>query len=758
MSSCRLSRAGSTGSFQSADRIATMKNNTCCVESPSGNKQCGNLGGGNGDKPLCAACELICGTEDYQGQPSKWQSLTHENNPQCQCGNCEWKNSGLWLCEYCKPSRPGGHYQPHSSLTAWHSGGNAIHCTCTICKIGGGILAKPTTQKARGVMAVRDWHINDSYAMTHISTQLWDQAAAEASLLFGNCSTSAIVQRIVGLARESRNNLSSMSGLIDNGSSTSVLKYKPTLPTDITGCVFVRPCPVRPRHGFVDSRCVTVPMKVGHESAKQMINEIIAIYHEATANDPKAELLLMPYMPAQFNLVVTPSQVTVGPGNDGATSGHDTITLPVTEVDASFPAHLLLAADIKDYPYFEAVTYNTYYRPIKNGDDEMGQAQSWRQQTFLTQLRDGPKPRGGRLGKNFIPEKITVKKVIAARGSLLEWEAQMAKAANKKAGLVVWHPKGSLTSHYAVHCIQNNIPIVTDSDEPKIGAVLQPSGTQLINNSSVNRKAMIQGIYEGLNTNGAAIWPSESVTLMLYALHNAPSMDLSDEAMCRILGYSFGTSVILGAIACIGELRHGDSDPNHQLGAISSATGGGRESAYQKWLHKVFEATWEDFTHRYVIFAYTGWSGAIGGIRWYECAEAALGLWNEICAFVNDESADHKPMLAALNRVVNVCHNGAKMLTKFIGHNVKAFDLASTQPMISALLAGPTAHRVANMPVIKYKPIDFTAVKVLSFEEMRAEINKRRIAAGAKAKLCCRKCKYENEATASKCANCDRAI
>ena len=45
--------------------------------------------------------------------------------------------------------------------------------------------------------------------------------------------------------------------------------------------MFCRPCPVRPRHGFVDSGPVNNP------------DEMRALWKEAQANDPQAEMLVM---------------------------------------------------------------------------------------------------------------------------------------------------------------------------------------------------------------------------------------------------------------------------------------------------------------------------------------------------------------------------------------------------------------------------------------------------------------------------------
>src|SRR5207237_6510131 len=82
--------------------------------------------------------------------------------------------------------------------------------------------------------------------------------------------------------------------------------------------LFARPCPVRPRHGFVDSRKV-----------KAFDPDVINLLKESWAEDPDAELLLTPYIPAEFSGVWRPGLLVLGPGHDGATSGHSSIAVPL---------------------------------------------------------------------------------------------------------------------------------------------------------------------------------------------------------------------------------------------------------------------------------------------------------------------------------------------------------------------------------------------------------------------------------------------
>ncbi len=85
------------------------------------------------------------------------------------------------------------------------------------------------------------------------------------------------------------------------------------------GTWFVRPCPVRPRHGFVESR------------EAKTVDEIVKIMVKTLAADPKGEILLLPKIIGNASAVWLPESgtITVGPSNDGATKGYDTLTLPL---------------------------------------------------------------------------------------------------------------------------------------------------------------------------------------------------------------------------------------------------------------------------------------------------------------------------------------------------------------------------------------------------------------------------------------------
>ena len=79
---------------------------------------------------------------------------------------------------------------------------------------------------------------------------------------------------------------------------------------------FARPCPLIPRHGFVDSR----PVKNKADIKK--------LFDEIKAQDPDGEMILGPYFDkVDYNAVLVNSgMLSIGPNNDGATAGKSSIS------------------------------------------------------------------------------------------------------------------------------------------------------------------------------------------------------------------------------------------------------------------------------------------------------------------------------------------------------------------------------------------------------------------------------------------------
>lgn len=397
--------------------------------------------------------------------------------------------------------------------------------------------------------------------------------------------------------------------------------------------LFARPCPTRPRHGFVDSR----PVKT--------LDEIREVMRQTLEADDQGELILMPAIKAVYNSIWRPGLLAFGPGNDGATSGHNSHAMPLVPVDLNGIygyGKAFKNARINDgeVAYIESVTE----QKDMYGD---GTRMVWHK--YLTQMRGGPALAGAK--PDYIPALTNVSKVVLAEGDLLEWET---KAKNFDANTVVWHPGGSLASHYAVHCVLNNVPILT-TNEPKVGDVLEPNS----NKEPLDLQAAIRGIaagsgFELVNNSNAR----NAVNAMLAGLHNTAVFEGQDSFY---IGAAAAIMIRLGIAASCGEARHG------QKKVIFN---GGRDQIYEDAFRDLF-ASRKMIGTVYDIFANQHWSGGYGGKAWAKCTKAVADLDTAVIRFVKDPTEGGlKEVVSKLNMAVNCAHNNGWWMNKFTVNDV----------------------------------------------------------------------------------------
>lgn len=385
-----------------------------------------------------------------------------------------------------------------------------------------------------------------------------------------------------------------------------------------SGKIFARPCPVRPRHGFVDSGIV------------KSISEAKEMFARAQAADPEAEMLLMQAIDATWSAIWVPGRVVIGPGHDGATSGHNSFGINlVANKHLSYINNLSARSNVKEseVPYIEVVSDGT--------------------QPYYVQVRGGPPLAGGGNGTDYVPDSMAVKHVVQAEGDLMEWETA---AKSFEPGTAVWHPGGSMLSHYAVHSVLNHIPILI-SRQPVVGEQLEPTTKK----PPVDMQSVLAGIgaATALPMAGQNFSRAGAVAAMLTGLHNLTAFTGHD-------GFWLGAgSVImqrLGAVALIGEARH-----------ASNRKGQDRDQIYNEGLvdpfitrRRLHRAQW--------MFRNFPWRGGYGGNAWANCGGALLGLDETIRKFVQNPDTTNYTLLGnSLNNAVNQAHNGGWWLNKFCG-------------------------------------------------------------------------------------------
>ncbi len=434
---------------------------------------------------------------------------------------------------------------------------------------------------------------------------------------------------------------------------------------------FGRPCPIKPRHGFVDS--IPVANK----------KEALALFRKAKKSDPLAEMILMPLIDAKLNAIWTPGLLAIGAGNDGATSGKGSIQI---STNAKLPVTSSTVVDMSavakgDVPYFEFVR-------------DAGTS-------YCVQLRGGPMV--GDLGTDYIPKKMTVKKIVKAQGDLEEWETT-AKNLKGQEGVVVWHPGGNMADHYAVHSVLNHVPI-SITVEPKVGGTLEKSKKIM----SLDANEVLTGLSLGVEMD---LPYKEAALLVLGAVHNMTAFGPRES---RLLGVGLSLALRLGMAACFGEARH----KTQKL--ID------RKQVYKKAWKDMGEAV-KRFNEARTKFYEGGWKSNFGGPKWAACADATAELWNLVVKFVQSKSEqDLENACMQLNTVINLAHNGGWWFNKFI--NARWFDIAAKVSGAAPLIAA--FHRVYEVMTAK-APIEGLIAKVAS-ADTKKDLAGKKLNAGAKA-------------------------
>lgn len=419
--------------------------------------------------------------------------------------------------------------------------------------------------------------------------------------------------------------------------------------------VFARPCPVDPRHGFVDS----IPCKTA-----ETLN---ALSLETLEEESDAELLVTKPIDASYSAILTDGVLTFSGGNDGATSGKNVKYFYINEdpiaTAISLDPTLLLEGEV---PFYEFVM-------DKNGANN------------LVQVRSAP---GVPKCKDFVQDDVEVKTVIKAEGDLLEWETLMRTV--DAATTIVDHRGGSLSSHYSIHAILNRVPLFT-TYLPEIGDKLVPT----VHNTEVNEedkdsffKSFCYGFSAGehmmkksqfFSDGSARTIMKTSLQLALSCLHNFSTIVQSKDY--EVVGITLGLFLRATFTVSSGETRHVGSRLNSShdadLHKWYKEIPKNRETCYN-WVYKQSTSELlENIMVIYRMFDDVNWGSGYGGAKWASCTRSSIELFNA-CV-----TKDIGTVVALFNNVLHEEHNGGKYLNKVI--NVGEFDLAANDSSTYAL-------------------------------------------------------------------------
>jgi hypothetical protein len=427
---------------------------------------------------------------------------------------------------------------------------------------------------------------------------------------------------------------------------------------------FARPCPVRPRHGFVESRVV------------QNKGEALDLLCETLRADPQGEMMIMRPLTGEASAVANDAGVVWAKGNDGVTSGKgEQCLIPVPKGEKSLTKQMRSL----NWTYQEDIKGSAYLEIVEN-----------KGKSVLVQVRDGPAdtPVGG----NYIPRKdYEVKGVITpATEDLLHWEKVVLAACE---GTVVYLPGGSLASHFAVHGLARKLAVVTDEKVPELGAVLQPDEGQVKELTKKDYQAMAKYAkrrIEGAKKSRAAF--SVGVLHSLSAWGNAPHL-----LWLRMAGAGMMARLLVSA--CVGEARHfyrcgpGAHSPKvksklpwkkiigKSLGPTSFDVERGKvlEKVYRYSIPTLrgmafrarqdFQGDWGNGAvelDRYGEEIRDQGLSSFGGKKWAASARIAMELCDAIIAFERHPTQKRwGSLLMCYNAGVAAAHNGGRLLDKW---------------------------------------------------------------------------------------------
>ena len=411
---------------------------------------------------------------------------------------------------------------------------------------------------------------------------------------------------------------------------------------------FARPCPPTPRHGFVDSRPVAD------------LDTLAMLWCETLDAENDAEIVLMPILSASASAIWTRGVLTIGPGNDGATAGHGSYTLPAHGDLVKQSTVDTATVKANESPYVELV-YD-------------GQNPVW-----YVQLRGGI-PATATL--DTIPDKMTVAQVIEVSPATdwNEWEVFCKANAGK--AIAVYHPGGSPTSHYSIHAKQAGFAVCV-TFKPAVGDTLEPTMAKPEPDATIVRGGFAAGLH-------ADISYTDAMPLLLGILHHAATW--TEDHAAYLLGFGLGLLYRCIGLCCAGELRHagtmkyGKGNPKPSRNAIY-------KKAWASWLtmRKAMESASGIFLDPHAFSQ----GGSFGGKKWAIVADTANTMYMQVCDLKAGEA------IQTANSLIHLCHNGGWILNKLGQHEV--MDTAASAPV---KLLVPEADKL--LVWLQTKPTDYT--------------------------------------------------
>ena len=460
------------------------------------------------------------------------------------------------------------------------------------------------------------------------------------------------------------------------------------LPVSFYGKLFIRACPLKPRHGILESRISDI------DNVKKDLKEI---FENTEKIDEHIECVIQPFIDADCSAVWSKGLIAIGRGHDGITAGRDFVAY-LSSNEPDFHSLVLKALDLKDCEYefvYDIKNYGLRFVQIREATNH---------------FKPNSKPKGKNIYSGFVIDGIVemknIKNIVVLEG--LENIEKLEKFSGKD-NLCV-HIGGNLLSHAAAWCRQNYINYIAIEDEEDIDKIkkfkylceISKGWVKLSNRKLKAKKIKIDWNFDAFKEGFNAIMESKiskdyakELFNLLPFFHDYISGNFTNKENAYLAGLFAGTLTKIGIAIVFGELRYLSHKCENNPVSL--------EDVIQKTFKEVFNIDYE-FSDSYEVrdkiyddifalnlsdyesvvnlmqlaiegFSYN-WESAYGGHSWQKIAKQIKDIL--LCK-------TRDCLLNKLNKFLNYTHNNGWAFNKLI--YPKIMDIVYTDNIVKLEIA-----------------------------------------------------------------------
>ena len=461
--------------------------------------------------------------------------------------------------------------------------------------------------------------------------------------------------------------------------------------------MFIRPCPVVPQHGFVESR--------KFETGRDLHDAI----NETLDADPEGEILLMNYVDAEYSAVLTSKVLTIGRGNDGVTDDKGEL------IDISFDE-----SDFRHQWPLNRINTDRHLFGISEDEDMAlellwsGRYKSW----MVVQVRAVSKNVSAAI-HSYIPRDMLVTRILPV------FMEPKTLAVRLKLGVVSGNPGilytvRSLRSHVATQLIEAGFAVATKG-KIRVGQELKNNLDTLPERNQKDLEQFARNLRWLFSKKMSDIYAIrgtvESLSLgancASYMAKRSHYVNLVNGGDRQLLAFGMYCMVYCSTVACIGEARHQYARTRdglkyhgliHKVFAEYIESSGviylNRDDMYygilpKSRLPRILTLLSTAFTVHYNM----KWKRGYGGPKWAEIAQVNMDLYEGIRKFTYEPYEEtYNNLLSKYNVASYTTHNGGiGALSKF-GH---VGDFSVISKLGINFLDRPLGEKEGKLPAIR---------------------------------------------------------